>query len=623
MAARRGKKKKGGYAGDGGLGTFTSAEDIEAVRDVCTSLAKAEKGMHLYPAGSGVIRGFIEEFFRRLSDYLRDHGTLELSVFCEEITFRDELVYDGGRTERNFAVTLFDGGIKNLILQDGIDRQEVEALIDAIKQAVDSEQENVMTLLWEKELKHVAYVTVDFFEDEVEWTKDWLEEQINSSNIFEELTKKRLDLAMVSSLEAREELPDDAVFEVFQLTKLDLDGLQKRITEQGDGADVKSTIDLILYLLTHSPDPDLVQRQLSVLQNAFRMIIHGGDIEKATETLGRVRELLKFSSGVGRDAVAALQEFIESAGDPELVGHLAKRLRLARDPRPVLGYVKALGKYSINAAGALLGLGPHDPAIIASVTRATSGDSNYLKGFTTSEDARVSRVAVRALSTHAGASAITEFFRAAEHKDQTVRAEAYAALAKIGTPASVERMFNGFQDDAAEVRKRSFDELARHTNDPQPQFYPRILQMVEDKKFANRPDYEKQSLLSLLALFKPADGLEYLKRILLQRSIFRRKDHDTQKILAVRALERLSSPEAEQLLQQAQVKASEQLRSACAEALVKLRRTRRLQSEQKRMQRGKKLFGKKGMFGKKKGGRGGGKKLFGKRKSAGGKKKLF
>ncbi|MGH7298739.1 MAG: hypothetical protein ACRELB_27610, partial [Polyangiaceae bacterium] len=96
---RRWRRPKRSAAQDQG----SLREEIAQVREVVASLDKVEKAASLYPAGSGVLREFVDDLHARLSRHLARARVLELAVGADEIEYEGENVYDGTKSERSLA----------------------------------------------------------------------------------------------------------------------------------------------------------------------------------------------------------------------------------------------------------------------------------------------------------------------------------------------------------------------------------------------------------------------------------------------------------------------------------------------------------------------------------------
>jgi HEAT repeat protein len=132
---------------------------------VCGSLHRAYRELRLYPPGHPTARDSLEDLTSALGEYLEQWGPLVLKITQDALTVDEEVVYQHETSRDNLAFLFFRDGIRSLSVVPGCGAEELEALVDCVAHADDlaSQEQDLVTALWERDLSHVDYQTVDPF----------------------------------------------------------------------------------------------------------------------------------------------------------------------------------------------------------------------------------------------------------------------------------------------------------------------------------------------------------------------------------------------------------------------------------------------------------------------------
>jgi hypothetical protein len=285
-----------------------------------------------------------------------------------------------------------------------------------------------------------------------------------------------------------------------------------------------------------------------------------------------VRRLADATGGYGsnRAQVVALRGFMAIAAKKEHGARMAEHLGRGRcDVKPVLAYIRALGKHAIYIASELLGR-QWDGKIIQAIADGCSGDYAHIKDFVADANPRLAAAAVRILSEVAGDGGRVDFIRASQHKDPNVRREAFVALAKCKDSRALDRLLAAFDDADPEIRASSLRAFGGCLLKPRPELYARVLGLVDAKGFADRTQAEQEALYAILGKLDPASGVPYLKGKLTGWAIFNRTYAMKLRMIAAAGLAEVATDEAETVLRAAGETSNEQMRSACRAALDRL-----------------------------------------------------
>ncbi|HVY61542.1 MAG TPA: HEAT repeat domain-containing protein [Planctomycetota bacterium] len=552
-------------------------EEVAEVKEIVLGLERFEKSTQLYPAGSAILKQQLEEVYERLSRFLHRVQALELAVVGDEVEYEGETVYDATKSSdrSNIAYTLEDGGVRRIVFLSGIDRAEIQGFVDALRESRNEDADDLVTLLWTHGLRHVSYMTVNFYAETNEPSIEELLQQSTRATIVDRLRNRELSLDQIAMVRTdhTSEAADQDLPEIFALSPQENAEIQRRIAEYQGDSGLGPFCRVIMSLLMHDSSEETCRSHLGTLQEALSSLIDEGEIAIAADVVQGVRRLADATGGgygSNRGQVVALRGFIAVAAKKEHGARMAEHLARGRiDMKPVLAYIRALGKHAIYIASELLG-GRSDAKVVGAIAEGCAGDYIHIRDFVADPNARLAAAAVRILSEVAGDGARVDFIKASMHKDPTVRREAFVALAKCKDPRALDRLLAAFDDADPEIRESSLRAFGSCLWKPRQELFPRVLALAEDKKFAERPAAEQAALYAILGKLDPEKGVPYLRTKLTGWALFNRSYANHLRLMAAAALAEVATDDAEAALRTAGEKANETMRAACRSALDRL-----------------------------------------------------
>jgi HEAT repeat protein len=551
-------------------------QEVAEVREIVLSLERLDKSSQLYPQGSAVLRQHLDETYERLAKFLARAHALELTIAGDEIEYEGEVIYDATRSQdrTNLAYTFEDGGIRRLVFLSGIDRGELQGFCDAMRQSREPEADDLATLLWANGLRHVSYMTVNFYAEPIEQPIEDLLAQSTKMSIVDRLRNRELEIDQIAMV--RSDHPADAVDndlpEIFALTPQESAEIQRRIAEYQGESGLGAYCRVIMSLLMQDQNEDSCRAHLTTLQETLDNLVAEGEIAMAAEVVAGVRRLAEGTAGYGaaRAQAVALRGFIAVGAKKELGAKMGEHLARGRiDLKPILAYIRALGKHSIYVAVELLG-GRHDSKIVAAIAEGCAGDYVHIRDFVVDQNPRLAAAAVKILSDVAGDGGRVDYIRASMHKDTGVRREAFVALAKCKDSRALDRLLAAFDDEDPEIRLSALRAFNSCLYKPRTELYARVHALIADKGFADRPQAEQEALFSILGKLDPEKGVPFLKDKLTRFALFNRSSAHKLRLVAASALAEVATESAEEVLKLAADTKNEELHRACRAALDRL-----------------------------------------------------
>ncbi len=505
-------------------------EDLKTAKDVVQTLLKAKKAIRMYPENNPVYRKTIEDTFARFADFFAYREDLDLKIRQNEILFDGEQVYHNPEKDDNLALFFFKDGLRELTFKKGLSPQELEEFLkimalDFDREAVD---DDIVTLLWEKDFQNIKYVADEAFlmEDE-DYETQAVKEIRQKAPETDEILK-----AYASAFEA-EDVKD---ISIVNLTDRDLQLLVKEMEK--DLLDKTEKIyDILFEMLFQAESLAEYEDVQRLLKEVFLYCLKRRDLGIVVSVLKRTKEIVDDPSTPAnvRRQVGLL---LSSINTPDSIRGVGKIFDSDAPPDETLlnEYMEFLDRSAIAPCISLLGEleSIHARKIVISIlVRLGSKDIQAVaKGL---QDSRwyVVRNIIYILRHIGDKKAVEYLLSTAKHTDERVRKEAIKALGELKSPLALQTLRDCLDDADPSIRKSAVkalgaigSETAKHV----------VLDKVSGKDFSDRGFDEKKDFFEVLSRWGDAEVTDFMIRTLRRKTLFRRAKNDENRACAAYCL---------------------------------------------------------------------------------------
>ena len=499
------------------------------------------------------------------------HGGLSLDVTPRSIVMGDETVFAADHSnaptgeralERELSWILHRDGLRALKLENGLTEAEAATLLDVLLHAApaDATDEDLVTMLWESGFAHVGTVT----------------EEANVVRM-NPLTGRPGTAGGATPLGSAPLVDDWPVVQVPAMDAKRLWELLHRNESEAGPAfrDVWSrersepfaaaAEALISATLRADPRPEMLEALTASIVTWIATAVQRSDWEDARcahdllrrlDTSGRLSEE-GLTHALGSVDAHAITERLDEADVREQARLFAFVVRVGAPALSLLVSVLANSGRSRVRAGATTAL-----------TYAFADDPSPLGEWLTDPRWHVVRNIVFVLGQIGGGEVVPYLAVAARHIDARVRRAAIHALGQV--PHHLRRSVLLTQLDTGDGRLLAAS-LAMLAREPDVRVTDAILSRVRSTDFEARPEEHRVALLSALADVASDQALPALEELLLRGGWFAKRS--AERTAAARAIVRLATPAARDVLEQGLHHRSEAVREACDEALTQWGRT--------------------------------------------------
>lgn len=552
-------------------------EELLLARDLTSFFLKTFKAIRFYPPDNPAIKGFRDQLFKKFQYFLNKYPTFFLQVSEFALLFKDRVLYENRDPKSSLAFLLYKDGLRELRFAKGLEEWEVLGLMDVIKgsEHINEMEDDLVTLLWEKDFVHISYLATDEFLDDNPILIPENLEQFRSKLIFKPLAYN----VQVDLLDEEEPDLDKLLAQtvgeaplrdknVYFLSPEEVDRLRGEVENEVDPTFVFNAADILFEILGLEKEKDPYQVAAGLLLKILDGLLTLGNFQRASDLLKRLYIMIK-TYELKDWQVEAIHKLIESAGDEVRIERIGKVLERDAGIRleDVNEYLILLQQSSIKPLIKLLG------ELKNSKTRRVVCDAlseigkNAIELFTPFIDDRrwyLVRNITYILGRIGKEKALPHLQKAFNHEELRVRREAVQALGLIGGPKAVSLLIKALVDKDARIRAMSAINLGKIGKNIG---LAALLEVVQSKDFQKKEPVEMKAFLDAIGMAGSNEALPVLQQMLERKSLFGMGKKDENRFGVANALAMIGTPEARAILAKGRDSKEESIRNACQQAL--------------------------------------------------------
>jgi HEAT repeat protein len=544
------------------------SEDVKSAKDIIQNLLKARKTIRMYPENNPIYKKTVDESFSKFSEFFGFRDDLDLKIKQNEIFLDTEQVYFNPEKEDNLALFFFKDGLRELTFGRGISQPELEDFLRIIALDFDREavDDDIVTLLWEKDFQNIKYVADEAFllEDD-NYEAEAVKEMRSKAPETDEVLKAYADA--FDSEEVRE-------IAIINLTDKDLQALVKEMEKdlQDKTPKIYEILFEMLFQSESAAEYEDIQR---LLKDVFSYCVRQGNLRTVVDLMKKTRELVDSPSAPDamRRQMKILLSSVNSTESVKSVGEiLASDIEV--DDNVMAEYMSFLEREAIPPFMSLLGelesirgrkiiiniliqLGKKD---IQAVAKGLQDERWYLV-----------RNIIYILRHIGDKKAVEYLLSTAKHTDERVRKEAIKTLGELKSPLALQILKECLSDPDPSIRKSAVRALGSIGSETARRM---ILENISDKDFRNREFEEKRDFYEVLAHWNNAETAEFMMKTLKKKTFFRKARNDEDKACAIHCLGLMGNKDGLPLLQKFRDSNNRFLREYAVVAIKKIENVR-------------------------------------------------
>lgn len=577
--------------------------DVKRVADWLATLVKTVKASRLYLPNNPQLLRFQADLESRTWACLKEIGDIPLVVQQFDLLFENYSVYHNADRNDSLAFRFHADGIRGITIREGLEVGELRSLLEVLRRAIEGPngQDDVVTLLWERDFRHVEYTYVsldDLTEAGGAASRDDAETGASgaggaipwptaAAGEVEEAPPGEGDVdagAEMGPTVAAERSDDWSAHIQRSRTWERPDGIQFQLSDEErqqlahliqmeEARPLRDEVlDIVAAILRHEEDGAGFMDSAIAFQRFIELAIEEGDVVRARSLLARLKEIAAAKSAEGPEFEGIVGHVIREIGRPSFLGQLAPTLNAhpELDPESLTDFLVQLGSGATPAICDLLGQVNqirHRRALCEALVQSCRSDVDPLLARLGDSRWYVIRNVVYVLGRIAHHGVERALDRALHHEDVRVRKEAVRALGNIESPTARAFLVSAFRDADAGVRMQAATTLAERRDDRSAQS---ILGTIQAPEFARRDLKERKAFYEALGRSGSDTLVPRLEPLLTQGNLFKRGDED-ERYHAALALAWLGTPKAIAILDREMKNKRDAVRGAVEKALNAVR----------------------------------------------------
>jgi hypothetical protein len=514
-----------------------SDAEVRQVKELLQTLLKTKRAFEMYPANNPILIKFQEDLIKRFEAFFSVEERLTLIVRQYDIHYKGQPVYKSAEKEDNLALFFYKDGLRELTFHKGFSGDEVLDFIDVIRDrpeaSADKYDNDIVTLLWEKDFINLTYYVVDEFVDGDALEKDEVEQLLAKRGTGDgNLEDAYKDAAGENGAEGAEGAGEQ-IFSplenismgfqgIFSLGEEEVKSLKEEMESLSDDKLLEDAIYVLfesLYLDRGTPDFDILMNNLD---SALSYLLYSGGFRTAALIMRRFRELAGQRDLFSIKEVERVRASIIKAGGEPRMKSVADVLNSGNDivVEDFKLFLNQLDKSAIiplsNLMGDIQDIKYRKALIDALVVVGRDNIEVLAAGM---KDKRwfVVRNVAAILGRIGDRAALDHLKQAIRHPEPKVRREVVRALGLVGGPKAGEILLQAVEDEDPQIRMAALRYL------PGAQSFAvldSLTEVITRTDFAERALSEKRVFFEIVAEIGQERVLPFLIKQLKNRGLF-------------------------------------------------------------------------------------------------------
>jgi len=542
------------------------------VIDFFNFLIKAVKAKLVYPSSSKLPSQFKYDLTQKAISVFKDIETIDLKVTASSIMYGRTIVYESTARTENFAHVFFRDGLIGLSFHRGLNDDEISRFVDLLAKMFRTVyvDDDFATLLWEENFQYITHTLIDdgLDIDAVEYSADKPKDKSTLSSddiqslyfdegeiIFddEDLTSGDQGADLRRRGKAFAQMPQathDFLNRITEFTASENEEIATIIDEDSRFDHAEYLLTVVFEILGMEKEVPGYVETLKFIGKVRNNFISLGDFSGAAALLKRTKELLDVLRNLKSPRAEKIDGFFMDCASKENIEFITETLNNLKDidSEGLVKYLNLLPWAAIDPL--LLSLGDlkffrSRRAVCAALAEIGKDQVDLVARGLDDERWYVVRNVVQILGNIGSHRVINHLKKTIRHPDYRVRKETLSAAANINSPESEDFMILALSDPDLKIQ---LDSLKFLVNKRCGRAFKALENIIKDKKFKDRQPEQIGKFLEAYAVLGQDKAFPYLKPMAAKRQFFASSKDERMKIMAIGALAKINSNEAQKVI---------------------------------------------------------------------------
>jgi len=515
-------------------------EKVKSTKALIQTFLQTLKAFRLYEANHPILSKFLEKLRKDFDQYFDEFDSFSLQIGEHRLYYRGNVVYENQDVKESLAFVFFKDGIRELQFSKGLEFKEMIDFLHIVRKSdfLNRMEDDLVTLLWEKDFSHITFITVDEFLEGsgiyVPATEEDLIKRSEYKGSREEWLQGRVDQgegegegSHAPAAEGLEQAinpgPGQSLVEACQLTSDEKKAIDREALQEQQPEYIYVLIDNLIEILLHlGEDTDAYENMISYFDRVIEYLLEEKEIGKAVELLKSLNDTM--DSMVLKDRqIFAIRRILEKSSSPHNIELLGKAMKGNGEvpSEAILQYFRFLNKQAVEPLCLLLSeleSGKWRKAICDQMVELSREEIQLLSKFLSDHNPFLVSHILYILGKIGDPSAVKYLETMVSHKDLKVREETLQVLNKFGDKGK-DLIQKFLKDSVSGLRAKAALLLARQTKVGA---VKPLTEIILSEDFYRRDYEEKASFFRALGETGSKEVIPVLKKIAKQRRWFQR-----------------------------------------------------------------------------------------------------
>ncbi len=551
--------------------------ELASVTQLLKSLDRASKNVRTFGQTNSVAKKFFDQFYSELTTHLAQFNSLTFVVQREGLFLKEELVYgsETGAAAENFAFKLYSDGIREITFHEGIDEEDLLFFFDALWNTAgtgESEDDDIVTRLWTKNLPTLTIVTADEVM-KISEIDDVLAPQGQApldSSLREIIAEAKAKDAKEKSDQAKKVNKFSSSITGYDVSETEMAALAKDITEETARDNVLYVLDVLTAILSSEGSHHLLMKLFETYEHILRSLLQSGRWAIAESVLSLLSDAKDVRPDLTPEHVKKLDAIFDFLGSGEAISIIEQFLNKT-EHAPTDGLATILLTMKSAAVPALCAMlgnleQPAHQAIVSNaVAELGSGVPDQITKYLSDRRPAFVKHVLAIITRWNNPKLADPVERILRYPDPTIRREVIRTLAVLrpnGSGAKWVPLLN----DADEGVRLAVLKVLLSGNYSVP--FSIWESLVTADTFADRPPADRRNIFHAMRATAGDEAVPFWTNLLTDWGWTNRKKREELALIAIDALGKLGTPAAQAALDTGSKKGSATVKQACLTALA-------------------------------------------------------
>jgi hypothetical protein len=538
-----------------------SKEELAQATEVIQAMVKTSKAFKMYLPNNPLLARFVQEMKEKMGKHLSQTGEFMLEIDQFALKYKGKTVYENRDPKDSMAFRMYSDGIRFVIFNEGLEESELCGFLELVgKERPGDVDDDIVTLLWEKNYPHLDTVLADDF---LEFDADMGGNAVSASQ-QDKIT------GIYTAVSAAETLPTPLIVSqtILTLSEAEIDWLRKAREADEKRKPLDDVIQIITAILAGEQDPTVFSEFVEIIAKLAGNLFQCGEVRYALNIIGFMRSLTR-----NNQLPAATRAEIDKAIGTFFSVENAKILARTIDttdmlkPEKLRELLLIFGKPALGPMCELLGLVEKMKMrkVILEVLCEIGRDTpEVFIPFLSDSRWYLVRNMVFILARIGGPEAFEPVVILSSHREPRVRREVLGYLERIPHPKAKTCLLKFLRDGSSVIRIKALQILAgtKCTFALKP-----IVALTTTEQFQEKDITEKKAVYEAIGELGADQTLSLFREMLTKKYWFNKAREKESIVCAVAGLAKVRSASAIKLLEDASAIKGDDMRDIILEGL--------------------------------------------------------